>query len=118
LRLGGRERQSGEPGGERYRNRNSADTHGVSRRALGAEKPSRSCGSGLAPNKSAAIGDADSLHGPLDFGRAARRRDLCSPSHERSIRLMEDHSSASPSGPRWNSTRKPSSSSMTKVRPW
>ena len=28
LRLGGRERQSGEPGGERYRNRNSADTHG------------------------------------------------------------------------------------------
>src|SRR5271169_1067707 len=28
LRFGGRERQSGEPGGDRYRNRNSADTHG------------------------------------------------------------------------------------------
>jgi hypothetical protein len=28
LRLGGRERQSCEPGGERGRNRNSADTHG------------------------------------------------------------------------------------------
>src|SRR5262252_8421054 len=28
LRLGGRERQSGEPGGERGRNRNPADTHG------------------------------------------------------------------------------------------
>src|SRR6266446_9914677 len=27
LRLGGRQRQSGEPGGERNRNRNSADTH-------------------------------------------------------------------------------------------
>ena len=39
LRLGGRERQSGEPGGERYRNRNSADTHGVSRLGPYAPRP-------------------------------------------------------------------------------
>src|SRR6516162_6109766 len=37
FRLGGRERQSGELGGERYRTRNSADTHVVSR--LGPCRP-------------------------------------------------------------------------------
>ena len=60
LRLGGRERQSGEPGGERGRNRNPADTHGglpgwtpraktskLIRHAK--QKPTRSRGSGLAP---------------------------------------------------------------------
>jgi len=39
LRLGGRERQSGGPGGKRYRNRNSADTHGVSRLGPCAPRP-------------------------------------------------------------------------------
>ena len=63
LRLGGRERQSGEPGGECGRNRNSADTHGglpgwtprakISKLIRhGKQKPTRSRRSGLAPKKS------------------------------------------------------------------
>jgi len=67
LCLGGRERQSGEPGGERGRNRNPAGTHGglpgwipraktskLIRHAK--QKPTRPRGSGLAPKKSVRYG--------------------------------------------------------------
>src|ERR1700761_1018062 len=82
LRLWGRERQSGEPDGERCRVRYWADAHELSRFGPDAPRPAhvvrparqkkltRSCGSGPGPRKSAAVGVVGSLHGHVDFGRA------------------------------------------------
>jgi len=94
FRLGGRE-QSGELGGERYRTRNSADTHVVSRLGpctprpanvvrCAKKKPTRSCGSGLVPKKSATIGAAGSLSWPSGFWPSGRRQ-LARPAPQRSM---------------------------------